>query len=168
LRIVTAEFLRLTTVPVPALVGAVGVYCIWDGRARAKPTYIGEGTILTRLSQHAGRFSWPFDGYVAITGDWSQAKAKSEAEILEAVLLYVAADTDRLPTQNRAPGKTTGIRRTFKRHGVLRINIKGLDPLLRPEQSRPFAGSKVATLRYIDDSLPPFIEHDWRLRRLQT
>ena len=167
MRVIKAEFARLSKVPVPELVGAVGVYCIWDGKSLARPTYIGEGTILSRLAEHAGRFSRPFDGYVAITGDRNQATAKKEAEILEAVLLYVAYDTDRFPTQNTAPGKTTEIRRIFRRHGTLRVSISGLDPLLIPWQSRPLEYPKVLSLR-MDEFDKPVMQGDWRSRRSLT
>ncbi len=168
MRIVRATFQRLSDVSVTDLIGAVGVYVIWDGKARARPTYIGEGTILQRLAQHAERFAWPFDGYVAITGDIGTVTAKHEAEILKTVLLAVAADTDRLPNNNKAPGDTRAIGKIFRSHNTLRIRVSGYDPLGIPWQARQMNGSKVATLRILDEELPPSLEHQWRLRRLQA
>jgi len=168
MEIVRAAFERLNDVPLSDLIGVVGVYVIWDGRAVARPTYIGEGTILDRIGQHASRFSRPFDGYVALIGDWSSAKAKREAEILEAVLLAVARHTDRWPTQNKAPGKTHGFERVFRSHGTLRINVSGYDPLLVPGRTPRLTSPKVATVRYLADGLPYELEHGWRLRRLQS
>ncbi len=168
MEIVRADFLRLDEVPLSALIATVGVYVIWDGKARARPTYIGEGTILQRVAQHASRFTRPFDGYLALLGDWSGNRPKRDAEILEAVLLAVAEETDRLPTQNRSPGKMRAIHRVFRSHGTLRISVTGYDPLLIPGQARRTTAAKVATVRYIADGLPYILEHDWRLRRLQT
>src|SRR2546430_10167294 len=120
MEIVRAEFFRLDEVPLSSLIGAVGVYVIWDGKAQSRPTYIGEGTILERVGQHASRFTRPFDGYLAVLGDWSAKRPKREAEILEAVLLAVASGTNSLPTKNRAPGKMREIDRIFRSHGTLR------------------------------------------------
>jgi len=168
MEIVRAEFFRLDEVPLSSLIGAVGVYVIWDGKAQSRPTYIGEGSILERVGQHASRFTRPFDGYLAVLGDWSAKRPKREAEILEAVLLAVASDTDRLPTQNRAPGKMREIDRIFRSHGTLRIGVTGYDPLLIPGQARASTRAKTATVRYVADDLPYILEHDWRLRRLRS
>jgi len=168
MEIVRAEFFRLDEVPLSSVIGAVGVYVIWDGKAQSRPTYIGEGTILERVGQHASRFTRPFDGYLAMLGDWSTKQPKREAEILEAVLLAVASDTDRLPTQNRAPGKMREINRIFRSHGTLRIGVTGYDPLLIPGQARASTRAKTATVRYVADGLPYILEHDWRLRRLRS
>lgn len=167
MEIVRADFARLDDVPLSELLGVVGVYVIWDARAVARPTYIGEGTILERIGQHASRFSCPFDGYLALLGDWSAAKTKRQAEILEAVLLAVAKDTDRWPTQNKAFGKTHGIDRVFRSHGTLRINVTGFDPLLIPGPASRLGRPKVATVRFLADGFPYELQHDWRLRRLQ-
>jgi len=168
MEIVRANFLRLDEVPFSALIGAFVVYVIWDGKAQSRPTYIGEGTILQRVGQHASRFTRPFDGYLALLGDWSAKRPKRDAEILEAVLLAVASDKDRLPTQNRAPGKMRAINRIFRSHGTLRISVTGYDPLLIPGQGRSSTKAKIATVRYVADGFPYILEHDWRLRRLQT
>jgi len=61
-RVIKAEFRRLDEHSLPSLIGAVGVYVMWDGQARARPTYFGEGTILKRLAEHPTRFALPFDG----------------------------------------------------------------------------------------------------------
>jgi hypothetical protein len=97
MHVIRAECFRLDEASVAGLIGAVGVYVIWDGQARARPTYTGEGTILSRLAQHSGRFARSFDGYVAVLGDDSTKAAKRAPCIVEALLLAVAEDTDRLP-----------------------------------------------------------------------
>src|SRR2546422_1561587 len=140
---VRAEFYRLDELPLPMLIGAVRTYVIWDGRAGGRSTYLGEGVILERFTKHASRFAWPFAGYAAITGDWTTDKAKGDGEIIEAVLLAVAADTDRLPTHNEAPGKVRRIHKIFRSHGTLRIRVTGYDPFLIPEQSRPLHAARL-------------------------
>jgi hypothetical protein len=50
-----AEFQRFREVDLAELIGAVGVYVIWDAHAIARPTYIGEGNILKRFTDHVRR-----------------------------------------------------------------------------------------------------------------
>ena len=45
----TAEFVRFADLHLRSLFGMVGVYVLWDSRAIARPTYIGEGNVLKRL-----------------------------------------------------------------------------------------------------------------------
>lgn len=166
MRIIKAPFDRIDEIRLPDLIDAVGVYVIWDGQSRARPSYIGEGTILKRLADHSSRFAKPFDGYIAILGDKSSATAKHEAEIVEALLLAVAEETDRLPRHNVAPGKSHRIEKVFRSHGVLRVSFTGYDPLGVPWQARRLASPKVVRL---EDLGLGFVEmrHSWRLRRLQ-
>lgn len=166
MEIIKASFDRLTEIRFVSLLRAVGVYIIWDGRAHARPTYIGEGALLKRLAEHETRFVPPFDGYVAILGNRSSKTAKRNAEIIEALLLAVAEDTDRLPTRNIASGKTTGLDRVFRSHGVLRVSVAGYDPLAIPWQSRRLRAAKV--IRLEDKGGTLHLSHDWRLRRLQS
>jgi hypothetical protein len=168
--VIRAEFLRLTEMPAIGLFGLTGAYVIWDSRARGRPSYVGEGVLLTRLAEHASsaRFATPLDGYVAITGRRDSARAKRDAEILEAVLLKVADHTDRLPTQNLAPGKLKSLDRLLRRHPTVRIRIQGFDPLGIPQQARPLARAKTAHCRYLHEERAVEIDHNWRLRRLQA
>jgi hypothetical protein len=162
---VRAEFHRLSDIAFPALIGAVGTYVIWGGRAQARATYLGEGVLLERFAKHAGRFDWPFAGFVAITGDWTSGQAKEDAEILEAILLIIADHTDRLPTHNQAPGKISRVHRILRSHPTLRVHITGFDPLMIPEQARPLASARVATIKFVGEGRPYEMDHPWRLRR---
>jgi hypothetical protein len=40
------DFQRFPDVNLIEMIGATGGYVIWDARAKARPTYIGEGNIL--------------------------------------------------------------------------------------------------------------------------
>lgn len=166
MEIIKATFDRLTEISFVDLPRAVGVYVIWAGRARARPTYIGQGTLLKRLAEHATWLELPVDGYIAILGDRSSRVAKRNAEIIEALLPAVAEDTDRLPTRNIASGKTTGLDRVFRSHGVLRVSVTGYDPLAIPWQSRRLRAAKV--IRSEDKGGTLHLSHDSRLRRLQS
>lgn len=62
-----ADFQRFRDVNLIDMIGATGVYVIWDARAKARPTYIGEGNILKRFTDHVRRdgrrFAHPWNGY---------------------------------------------------------------------------------------------------------
>ena len=49
---IRVNFESLREVHLGNLFGACGVYVLWDSQAQARPTYIGEGNILKRLSDH--------------------------------------------------------------------------------------------------------------------
>jgi hypothetical protein len=66
MHVIDACFRRLSEISIPDLLGEIGVYVLWSGRAKARPSYIGEGNVLSRLVNHHDRFSKPFDGFAAV------------------------------------------------------------------------------------------------------
>lgn len=159
-------FDRFEEIPLPDLFGAVGVYIIWDGRQRARPSYIGQGNILKRLSRrgHNGeKFAQPIRGYTAVLGDTSRKFYRGDSKIVETLLLEVAEEVDRWPTKNGQRGANTGIDRIFQKHGVLKVIVDGYDPLLPPWTAQPLINNKVIELRRLRDEI--VLDHDWRMRR---
>ncbi|MBS1994651.1 MAG: hypothetical protein JSS86_00015 [Cyanobacteria bacterium SZAS LIN-2] len=163
---INAHFERLGDVSVPDLLGVIGVYVLWRGRAIARPTYIGEGNILSRLVTHHGIRPTTFDGFVACLShaEITARRAKADAEIVEAMLLWVADRTDRSPSDNRAPGKLRSLDEIFRKHGTVHINVSGMDPLRPPEEHPSIRGRKVITLRAVRDGNPN-VEDEWRVRK---
>ncbi len=166
MHIIDADFRRFSDIAVPDLFGAIGVYVLWRGQAIARPSYIGEGNILSRLVTHHGNLGSTFDGFAAPLSHprVTPQRAKADAEIVEAMLLWVADEKDRAPSTNRAPGKLRALESIFRNHGTVRINVSGMDPLRPPEERPLIRGSKVITLRHAGDGHPD-VEHDWRLRK---
>jgi hypothetical protein len=164
MHVIDATFERLADVSVASLLGNIGAYVIWDSQAKARPSYIGEGVILKRLTEHVYRFAFPLDGYVAPIFEASPQRAKAHAEIVEALLLVVAHQTDRTPSVNVAPGKLRAIDAIFRSHGTLRINIRGFDPLTHPRHARPISATRRIVLKELPDGSLT-IEHNWRVRR---
>jgi hypothetical protein len=166
MHVIDACFRRLSEISIPDLLGEIGVYVLWSGRAKARPSYIGEGNVLSRLVNHHDRFSKPFDGFAAVLSraDVPWQRAKSNATIVETLLLHVAHDTDRAPAENLAPGSFRALDELFERHGTARVNVSGLDPLRAPEESPRIQGRKRIVLRSaaVEDIE---LEHDWRYRR---
>ncbi|MGB3941160.1 MAG: hypothetical protein WBK96_06680 [Candidatus Manganitrophaceae bacterium] len=96
-------------------------------------------------------------------GDTSRKYYKTDAEIVEAILLDVAELTNRYPTVNAARGSYVGIDAVFRDHGMLKINVEGYDPLSAPWSSRPLVEKKVIHLRNSNGTAE--LKHDWRSRR---
>ena len=165
---IRVHFERLRDAPIPNYLGARGVYAIWDARAKARPTYIGEGNILRRLTDHVERdgrtFAHPWDGYVsALRGSTSNVH-KHDARTVECLLLEVAAQTDRAPGGNQRGGTLASVLRYLARETV-RVAVTGFDPLLPPAQSRVLRSPKEIKLRwYASGEIG--LEYDWRRRRL--
>lgn len=164
MHVIDVLFERLSESPATFLLGRIGAYVLWDSQAKALPSYIGEGNILERLVEHAERFALPLDGYVAPLDASTSQRAKADAEIVEALLLAVAHETDRGPSVNVARGKLRGLDAIFRSHGTLRLNVRGLDPLVPPRAARPITGTKQIVVRDSGDGTA-LLEHDWRLRR---
>ena len=161
---IPAAFERLQDVSVDQLFGATGVYVLWTANAKVRPTYMGEGYLLDRFSRHVPRFGDGLIGSLAILGYEDTSRLKEEAQIVEHLLLYVADLVDRKPAQNKSPGIRAGVRKVFRRHGVLRVRVEGMDPLRDPAlSSSRLMEPKVIELR---DVGPEGIDlsHDWNRR----
>lgn len=159
------SFTRLSDISVDELLHAYGVYVIWSGKSRARPSYIGEGDIWSRLAQHRKRFPRPIDGYAAIIGDYT-ATTKRDAQIIEAVLLEIAESTDRNAKHNKQKGKFAGLEDLLDRNGVVKVHFKGLDPLGEPGTGLPIKGKRTVSIT-LNDEGELELDHPWRLRRLR-
>lgn len=165
MHVIKASFERLSAARFVDLISMVGVYVIWDAQSKARPTYIGEGVVLKRLTAHIDRLAAPLDGYIALIGEEGVATAKADAETVEMLLLEVAERTDRFPVVNEQRGKFTPLDRIFQRHGTLRVNIAGFDPLQQPWHAQRLPSPKRIVLRDRANGIE--LDHDWRLRRRQ-
>ena len=120
---ITAEFKRFDEVSFADALRVTGVYVIWDSQARAKPSYIGKGDILSRLSSHDEKFAFPVKGYIALIGNRGRRAESRDSEIVEALLLEVARDTDRWPPHNGKAGAIGLVRRIAERENQVRVTI---------------------------------------------
>jgi len=89
---------------------------------------------------------------------------KRDIQIVEAVLLWIAKDTDRLPGQNAKGGNFSRLSALFANHGVVKVYVDGYDPLQDPATGKRLKSKKTAKIWIADDG--DFeLEDDWRLRR---
>ena len=166
-----AEFQRFRDINLVELIGASGVYVIWDARSNARPTYIGEGNILKRFTDHVKRdnrrFAHPWNGYVAIIAGSTRDVHKYESTVVERLILDVAEITDRKPQVNVHPGHIGRVLR-FCRDEMLRIAVSGYDPLIPPADAKPLPRVKEIKVTASADSDDEYdFTHDWSLRRIR-
>jgi len=166
---IRAEFQRFRDVNLIDLIGAMGVYVIWDARAKARPTYIGEGNILKRFTDHVRRDGRRFAQTVErlcriITGSTRDVH-KAESIAVERLVLGVAKETDRQPQVNVHPGHLSRVLR-FCRDEQLRIAVSGYDPRIHPAESKLLYHQKeIKVWSNINGTYD--YDHDWRLRKLR-
>jgi len=159
-----AEFKRFDEVTLDQVYGEIGVYVIWDGKAKINPTYIGEGQILHRFASHVRDelFFWPIRGVVAMLGQES-ASAKIQAKIMESVLLRISDEIDRFPTVNDNMGTKSKIIKILRRCNLLKIYVKRCDPLIlgNPVLYQP----KIVTLELNTEQDDFDVYHPWKTRQ---
>ena len=166
-----AHFERMDRINLVDAYDAIGTYILWSANACVRPSYIGEGNVLSRLTSHLGK-SWatrPLNGCIALQRDGTTSYAKARAELIEAVLLAVADIVDRYPPNNGSPGKAqSAMRRVLRRAGhdaqTIRIAISGQDPLLAPERP-PMRSDKWIVLRR-EDNIWALTGYDWNRRQM--
>lgn len=151
------------------VIGAIGVYVIWDDRDAAFPRYIGKGVLSDRLESHRKKseFRPPFVGYVAVVGSSFAANANqldAQAEMLEGMLLWVAEQTHRLSPVNK---KGSGYKKLWDQldhHGKVRAKLDGFDPFSDPRMPRPLAVSK-RFISVFESQSELKIDHNWKKLR---
>ena len=151
------HFQRFCNVSLTDIYDETGVYVIWNGKAKARPTYIGEGNVLRRFVDHLKK-PWahrPIDGVLAIIGNVQESKKKPYAELVEAVLLFEANRINRFPTKNQSPGKAkSALEKSLKYQGhnirTIRLIISGRDPLIDPIKP-PIKDNKIVVLKQCED-----------------
>lgn len=161
---VTVEFVRFDDISFGKILRGTGVYVIWDSQAKVKPSYIGKGDILSRLSSHAENFAFPVKGYVALIGNSGKEVEDNDALIVEALLLEVARQTDRWPPHNKKAGGIALLGRVFDRNGVIRATLKGSDPFGPPQAPRYLDEPKQIWFE-IDSNGVGVVQHHWNYRK---
>lgn len=128
--VINAHFARLDQTPITNFFGGFGVYVLWSPSAKVRPSYLGEGNVISRFAQsHIDYFGPDSRGHAALLSGQS---AKSDGETLEMALLAVAEDINRWPVHNRRGGNKKHIGHLWKK-GInrIRLNLSGYHPLKR-------------------------------------
>jgi hypothetical protein len=158
------DFVRFDDISFGDILRGTGVYVIWDSQAKVKPSYIGKGDILSRLSSHDGNFAFPVKGYIALVGNSGQKNEDKDALIVEALLLEVARNTDRWPIHNKKSGSIALLKRVYDRKGVIRLTLKGCDPFGPPHARRILDEPKQIWFELDNDGIGA-VQHHWNFRK---
>lgn len=161
---ITVEYARFEDISFADVLRGTGVYVIWDSQARAKPSYVGKGDILSRLSSHDGKFAFPVRGYIALIGNDGLKGENRDAEIVEALLLEVARATDRWPTHNKKAGNIGLLRHIAEKENQVRVTIEGCDPFGPPQAPRYLDPPKQIWFKQDRDG-GDVVEHHWNYRK---
>ncbi len=142
---------------------SIGVYVIWNNENDIAPTYIGNGRLNGRFPAHISKLKLDesyieYVGLIYTDGSKRDTKyAKIEAEIVEALLLKVASDTDRWPRKNTNEGNMKSVEKKVDEYGLVRVIIRGYDPLT----GRRLSSSKF--IKYgVSDCCEEIFKHSWR------
>jgi uncharacterized protein YkwD len=132
-------------------------------RADVLPSYIGEGKLISRFAnEHIERFGKNVKGYAATLAEGSAKRQKSDAEIVETILLEVGREIDQRPLNNDSNGKRKGIAKHYDAgHNVIRINVTGYHPL-RWGSKLAKPARITADLYNASDGTHATVDHPWR------
>jgi hypothetical protein len=163
MHIINAHFESLDVMPVTALFGAIGVYVLWSARAEVRASYMGEGVLIERFARHIERFGKTTSGYAAIMSDErSDSHRKSDAAILETILLHIGGLIDQRPVHNDADGRTNGLVDHYNAgHKVVRINVTGYHPLRWGTKLQVRTPLNVDLSKHGDEVVIS-VDHPWR------
>ena len=151
MEVIDVEFMPMHEISVGECLGMTGVYVLWSMNARERPSYIGEGDVLSRILSHYTDKEKPFasglDGYVGAL-DGHTNRLKTDAQIVEKTLLEAADRLGISPRINKASGNRAAIDRRGKRDDTIRVNVRGWHPL---RLDKRISGTARLTWRWYDE-----------------
>lgn len=134
--VIKAHFQDIHEISFGACLDEIGVYVLWSLNAIQRPSYIGEGDVVSRVAKHMTDDDKPFAtnnsiaGCVAIIGREKQrVSRKRDAEIVERTLLDAADRLGVPPSHNKVGGKIASIDRRGEVHDTIRVSVSGMHPL---------------------------------------
>ncbi len=134
--VIDAEFIDIWEVSLATCLSEIGVYSLWsDGAAHSRPSYIGQGNVVERISAHMRDDEKPFwnqssiAGSIALLTGGPNTQRKADALVLELTLLEAAERLGVPPRHNRASGNRAALYRRGESHQTIRINVRGRHPL---------------------------------------
>lgn len=157
MRTLNITFESLEHLPAARLFGTTGVYVLWSPNAGHRPTYLGEGDLLSRINRHVEWLTAGVTGIIAILD------SKEEAELAEAALLWVAEDINRWPSRNSVHGKLKRIHTFMLKHSSLRLNVRNRNPFVHPDSKYSYIGQR-AQISIWNASDGYKLDHPWNAR----
>ncbi len=165
--VISATFRRMDEISVEEALNADGVYVIWRGKNKVRPADIGQGKLLDRIAKK--QLKKPHSEVsvlIAVMKDSSPGINKENAELVQALLLEVARQINRWPTEAKKNGALKKVDEWLETCHTIGVNVRGYDPLLYPARP-PLRKTKKIHAYFAKDSGEMFslqIAHDWNRR----
>jgi len=162
---ITADFYRFNELTVDKIQGHDGVVVAYGSRAKARASFIFAGEIVTRLKDAWEKESLhSTDGFIALMGNEDKVGDLENAQLTRAILLMIGDHTDRGGIANIKDADFDKARRRIKLSNMIKLRIKGHDPLIPPWEKSAIDGTKEVSVFLEEDDLVWDSDH-WKRRK---
>lgn len=162
---ITADFYRFNELTIDKVQGHDGVVVAYGSRAKARASFIFAGEIVTRLKDAWKKESLhSTDGFIALMGNEGKVGDLEDAQLTRAILLMIGDHTDRGGIANIKDADFDKARRRVKLSNMIKLRVKGHDPLIPPWEKSTLDGVKEVTVFLEEDDLVWDSEH-WKRRK---
>ena len=145
---------RLDEVPLSDLFGTYGIYVLWDSGGDERPSYIGSGSLLTRLARHFRRESAKCrlcpDGYVGLVGPERGEGVRIYTDAITHLLHDVATDVGRSPRSKLSVSSPEALLEVLRQHGSYSVSFHRHDPLMPPRSGFPLTDARTIVAWTLD------------------
>jgi len=162
---IIADFYRFNELTIDQIQGHDGVVVAYGSRAKARASFIFAGEIVTRLKDAWEKESLhSTDGFIALMGNEGKAGDLENAQLTRAILLMIGDHTDRGGIANIKDADFDKVSRRVKLSNMIKLRVKGHDPLIPPWEKNTLDGAKEVTVFLEEDDLVWDSDH-WKRRK---
>ena len=162
---IIADFYRFNELTIDQIQGHDGVVVAYGSRAKARASFIFAGEIVTRLKDAWEKESLhSTDGFIALMGNEDKVGDLENAQLTRAILLMIGDHTDRGGIANIKDADFDKARRRIKLSNMIKLRIKGHDPLIPPWEKSAIDGVKEVSVFLEEDELVWDSDH-WKRRK---
>ena len=162
---IIADFYRFNELTIDQIQGHDGVVVAYGSRAKARASFIFAGEIVTRLKDAWEKESLhSSDGFIALMGNEDKVGDLENAQLTRAILLMIGDHTDRGGIANIKDADFDKARRRIKLSNMIKLRIKGHDPLIPPWEKSAIDGVKEVSVFLEEDDLVWDSDH-WKRRK---
>jgi len=162
---IIADFYRFNELTIDQIQGHDGVVVAYGSRAKARASFIFAGEIVTRLKDAWEKESLhSTEGFIALMGNEDKVGDLENAQLTRAILLMIGDHTDRGGIANIKDADFDKARRRIKLSNMIKLRIKGHDPLIPPWEKSAIDGVKEVSVFLEEDDLVWDSDH-WKRRK---
>jgi hypothetical protein len=163
---IIADFYRFNELTIDQIQGHDGVVVAYGSRAKARASFIFAGEIVTRLKDAWEKESLhSTDGFIALMGNEGKAGDLEDAQLTRAILLMIGDHTDRGGVANIKDADFDKARRRIKLSNMIKLRVKGHDPLIPPWEKSTITDSKEVSVFLDNENTLTWESEHWRLRK---